>query len=795
MTHRVRNRKMWYTVPVMKVPNSLEFNKILEMLSQKALSGPGAEGALKIVPTAEIGEARSEMQKTQEAETILVQRASYPVRAFSAIGAELKRMKAGANLSAGELLRVCGVMKAAKHAAALAKEENVAVIPAMASGLVYDDSFIHRVDECIIAEDEIADGASPELMRIRRAIRKENESIKDKLQSMIRSDSKYLQDAIITQRSGRYVVPVKSEYKGSVAGIVHEKSASGATLFVEPASVVEANNRIRELEGAEAAEIAKILQALSMAVSPYREDLAADVELLEELDILFAKASMAREMKASPVEFNGENIIDIKEGRHPLIDPEKVVPVTVRMDGGVTALIVTGPNTGGKTVTLKMTGLFCAMAQAGFFIPAQPAVKLPVFDGFFVDIGDEQSIEQSLSTFSAHMKSIVYAVRHAGSHSLALLDELGAGTDPQEGSALAQAVLAHLHERGCMMIATTHIGELKSFAAKHDGFENASMEFNAATLTPTYKLIMGVAGRSNALVISKSLGLPAEIVQAAEGYMRSEAVEYNRLIEVAEKERAKAAKNLKKSSEMLKEARLERERAERIAEKAAEKRKQVLEKANEKALEILSDAQDASEEAIEAAKKLKAQPEAERTKTTQKVRETLKGKKQNIEKHKKLQKKHKALDASDIREGDTVLIISMDAPATVIEPPNAKGVVKLQAGILKMELPYTELAKTERETQQQKNYLSSVDVRSRANISAQIDLHGQNVDNATVLLDKYLDDAFLSGLQQVTVIHGRGTGTLMKGIRADLKQHPHVKAMRQGDYDEGGIGATIVTLK
>ena len=785
---------MCYTNSIMKIPESLGFNKILELLAQKTLSEPGTAQAQNVLPTGDGGEARFLIEKTMEAEAILARRASYPVRAFSSVDAELKRMKMGAALSAKELLRVASVMRAAKHAADLQKSEEGQIIAAMAQGLFFDEAFLRRIAECILAEDEIADGASAELSRIRRAIRRENESIKDKLQSMLRGNSKYLQDTVVTQRGGRYVVPVKAEHKGNVAGIVHEKSASGATLFVEPAGVVEANNRIRELEGAEAAEIAMILMELTMMVSGYREEIKADVALLTELDILFAKASLAREMKAVPVEFNEENVLEIKEGRHPLIPAQSVVPVTVNMEDGITALIVTGPNTGGKTVTLKLVGLFCVMAQAGFLLPAAGTVKLPVFDGIFADIGDEQSIEQSLSTFSAHMKSIIFAVKHAGSHSLVLLDELGAGTDPQEGSALAQAVLAHLHAKGCMLIATTHIGELKAFATAQDGFENASMEFNAATLTPTYRLIMGVAGRSNALAVSKSLGLPADILLAAQGYMQSEAVEYNRLIEAAEKERAKAAKNLKKSNDMLRDARLERDRAEKALEKAAEKRKKILEKANEKAIEILDGARDSAEEAIETAKKLKNRPEAQRTQMTKQVRDTISGKKQEIEKHKKLQKRYQAVAPAEIREGDTVLIISMDAPATVLAPPNAKGMVKLQAGILKMELPASGLAKTEQETQQQKQYLSSVDLKSRRGISASIDLHGRTVDDAVLELDKYLDDAFLSGLQQVTVVHGRGTGALMKGVRAHLRNHPHVKKMRQGNYDEGGVGATIVEL-
>lgn len=781
----------------MRIPKSLEFEKILERLAEKASSEPGAQAARNISPTADKAEAENHMALTLEAETLLVRRPGYPMRGFYTITAELKRMKTGAPLSAAELLRINSVMKAARHAAPLAKDEDTQMIPGMARGLFFDESFIRRVEEAIISETEIADGASAELSRIRRAIRKENEYIKDKLQSMIRAqkETKYLQDAIITQRGGRYVVPVKSEHKNSVPGIVHERSASGATLFIEPAGVVESNNRIRELESAEGAEIARILQALTAHASSYRTELIKDVQILTELDILFAKASLARDMNASPVEFNTENIIDIKEGRHPMIDADRVVPVSVRMDSGITALIVTGPNTGGKTVTLKLVGLFCAMAQCGLFVPAKAMVRLPVFDGFFADIGDEQSIQQSLSTFSAHMKSIIFAVKHAGVHSLVLLDELGAGTDPQEGSALAQAVLSHLHARGCMLIATTHIGELKAFAVKQEGFENASMEFSAATLTPTYRLIMGVAGRSNALTISRSLGLPGEIVAAAESFMQSESVDYNRLLEAAEKERAKAAKNLKKSNEMLAEARKERQRAERIAEKAAEKRKKVLEQANAKAIEILSDAKDTAEEAISEAKKIKHKPEATRTKMTQEVREKITHKRQYIEKHKKLQKRFEQVKDTEIHEGDTVLIIPMDVPAVVLCPPDEKGMVKLQAGIMKTELHFSELAKTEQETVRKESYMPHVNLAARRNVSLSLDLHGQTVDEAEIEIDKYLDDAFLSGLKQVSIVHGRGTGALRKGVQRHLRTHPHVSTMRPGEYDEGGIGVTVVTLK
>lgn len=770
---------------------------ILERLAEKTVSGAGTEAALKIVPEETFGAAEIAMQKTMEAETLLIKRPGYPMRSFSRIDAELKRMKTGASLSCGELLRVISVFRAAKEAAPLAKDEAAKLIRELARGLYYDGQALKRITDCVLSEDELADDASSELSRIRRAMRKENESIKEKLQSLIRSqgDSKYLQDSIITQRNGRYVVPVKSEYKGNVPGIVHEKSASGATFFIEPAGVVEANNRIRELEGEEAREVSRILAELTAMVSPFREELKADVEILTELDLLFAKASLGLEMKAVPVTFNQKKTVEITEGRHPLIDPKKVVPVTLHMKNGIHALVVTGPNTGGKTVTLKLVGLFAMMAQAGFFIPAKSPVRMPVFDGVFADIGDEQSIEQSLSTFSAHMKNIIFALHHAHGDSLVLLDELGAGTDPQEGSALAQAVLSELDSKGCTVIATTHIGELKVFAGEREGFENASMEFDAATLTPTYRLLMGVAGRSNALSISQKLGLPKHVLKSAREYMDQEHVEYSRLIETAEKAQSRADKMMNQAYQALEEAKKERRRAEEEAARLNEKRKRMLEQANEKAIEILSDARETAEEVIKETKKLKKQGEAERTKTVKKVRDVLTDKRQNIEKHKKLQKKTKTLEPDDIHAGDTVTILSMDAPATVLEPPNAKGMVRLQAGIMTVELHYTELAPVRGQAKKETAGANRIRLNTGKTVPFELDLHGQAVDDALIVLDKYLDDAFLAGYQEVRIVHGRGTGTLRNGVQQYLRTHPHVAKYRLGEYGEGGIGVTVVTLK
>lgn len=785
----------------MNLPKSLEFERILERLAEKTVSAPGTEAAKKIRPECTREGAELSMEKTMEAETLLIKRPGYPIRAFSNIGPELKRLKTGASLACGELLRVAGVFRAAKAAGPLAKpakDENATLIPEMARGLVYDGVALKRISDCILSEDEIADDASPELARIRRAMRRENESIREKLQTMIRSqnDSKYLQDTIITQRNGRFVVPVKAEYKGNVPGIVHEKSASGATFFVEPAGVVESNNRIRELEGEETHEVSRILAELTSLLYPYQKELREDIEILTELDVLFAKASLGLEMKAVPVTFTKKGTLELNEGRHPLIDPQKVVPVSLHMKNGVHALVVTGPNTGGKTVTLKLVGLFAAMAQSGFFLPAKSPVRMPVFDGIFADIGDEQSIEQSLSTFSAHMKNIIFALKHAHGDSLVLLDELGAGTDPQEGSALAQAVLAELDSKGCTVIATTHIGELKVFAGEREGFENASMEFDAATLTPTYRLLMGVAGRSNALSISQKLGLPKHVLQSARQYMDEEHVEYSRLIETAEKAQSRADRMMNQAYQALEEAKKQRRRAEEEAQRLNEKRKRMLEQANEKAIEIINDAKDTAEEVIKETRKLKKQDESQRTKTVQKMREKLDHKKQYIEKHKKLQKKVKTLQPEDIHAGDTVTIVSMDAPATVLEPPNGKGMVRLKAGIMTVELHYTELAAgKEAETKRARESASRVTLNRGKAVSMELDLHGQAVDDALIVLDKYLDDAFLAGYAEVRIVHGRGTGTLRNGVQQYLRTHPHVAKQRLGEYGEGGIGVTVVTLK
>lgn len=781
-----------------KTARVLEFNIILERLAAKAVSYAGRNAALALMPQTDKEKVLRLMEETCEGETVLLGKTNYPLMSFDDITAELKRTKTGASLNTAELLRVNTVFKAAKKAKdSLAHEENITHLKNMAQNLYYDARVMNDIERCIVAENEISDAASPELYNIRRKIKKENEFIREKLSSVIRGKgfADKLQDAIITQRNGRYVVPVKQEYKNSIPGMVHDQSASGATVFIEPAAVVEANNRISELKSAQKAEEERILAFLTAMVKPLIGDLKNDISLLGEIDLIFAKASLGLEMKAVPVTFTDEYMFDIKEGRHPLIDKNKVIPLSIKMEQNIKGLIITGPNTGGKTVTLKMCGLFALMAQSGMFLPARSDVTMPIFDGVFADIGDEQSIEQSLSTFSSHMKNTIYILRNAGKRSLVLLDEIGAGTEPQEGVAIALAVLSHLEKKGSMIIATTHYSEIKAFAMNREGFENASMEFDTVALMPTYKLLIGVPGMSNALLISKRLGLPKDVLDSAYDFLSKEHTEFVSLIENAQSTRQKAEKELAKAERFKEETAVERNRIKQKEATLDEKYKKIIDDARKKALEIVSDAKEESEEMIELAKKLAKQGEADRTKTTDKIRKTLSDKKDTlVSSINKSKRRHKQMKPRDIKVGDTVKIVSMDVLATVLKEPNAKGQVQLQAGIMKVNIHISDLEPAQEEKKKEVMRTKSVTLQ-RKMISPQIDLHGMAVDDAILEVDRYLDDAFVAGLHEVTIIHGLGTGVLKKGIRNYLRTHPHVKEQRPGQYGEGSDGVTVVTLK
>ena len=779
-----------------KVFAKLGYDKILERLGAKAIAQGGRKLAEDLTPTEDPEKAERLMKETKEAETISLSAEAFPLVSFPPIGPELARLNAGAALSCGELLRVKSLMSAARRARKNIRrdeEREISLLPAITEGLVYDDYLIEAIDRSIESEDQVADGASGELRAIRKRMVKENDAVREKLSQILRGKetAKYLQEKIITMRNGRYVVPVKVEYRAQINGLVHGESASGATLFVEPMSVVEANNRLKSLEEEERREIDKILMALSNLARPSVEDMKYDYEILSYLDLVFAKASLAISMKANPIQFNQENAIDIRMGRHPLIDPKQVIPISVQAGREQRTLIITGPNTGGKTVTLKLVGLFALMAQSGLFLPAQSGTTMPVFQAVYADIGDEQSIEQSLSTFSSHMKNNIFILRKAYEGSLVLLDELGAGTDPEEGTALALAILDELNGRGVKLLATTHYSEIKAYALTAEGFVNASMEFDADSLKPTYRLIMGVAGASNAFLISKRLGLKGDIIEKAKGFMREERLQFDSLLREAERTKSKAERQLSKAREMEIHAKDIDAKAKKMEEQLEERRQKILDRAREDALEIVNQAREETEEIIKEVKKLKGQTEAERTRTVSKARKTLENRRDKLQKPKAPPKKGN-LSPGDLSLGDGVRVLSLNVDGTVLALPDSRGMVSVQAGIMKLNIPLSDLALAQQKKRIART--SSVSLETKP-ISMSINLHGYNVEEAIVELDKYLDDAFLAGLKEVSVIHGKGTGVLRSGVQSYLRHHPHVEKFRLGKYGEGETGVTIVYLK
>jgi DNA mismatch repair protein MutS2 len=774
-----------------RVFEKLEFDKILDMLADKALSDPGKQAAKALRPEKAMQRVLRLQAETLEAESVMMREPSLPISSFSDISSETLRLKAGADLGCRELLRILGVMKAARRAKNGLKKQDAGtnMLPDMAEGLFYSEKLIAELDNAIAGEDEISDAASPELFSIRKKIIRENEGIREKLDAIIRSSlsKDYLQDAIVTIRNGRYVVPVKQEHKKNVKGLIHDQSSSGQTVFIEPIEVVEANNRLRELELAEAAEIERILHMFSESLREYWQQLKYDLEILTALDVIFAKAALASSMKASPPVITEERRIVIKNGRHPLIDAKRVMPVSLSIGEGRSGLIITGPNTGGKTVTLKLAGLLALMAQCGMFLPADAGTTLPVFTGLYADIGDEQSIAQSLSTFSSHMSNITRITKSADEGSLVLLDELGAGTDPAEGAALAMAILEELAARGSFVLATTHYSEIKAFATASDVYENACMEFNVKTLSPTYRLIMGIPGVSNAFEISKKLSLSEEIIERARRHMSEETVKFEQLIGEAEKQRELALKKEQEAESFRRTAQSIKDKTDTELKKAKDRSQKIIDNANEKALEILKEAREEAERVI---KELKA-AQAARQEDINAARKQLSEKIEHTSS--KLRKKEIKSDVKpdDISVGDTVQLISHGVKAIVLKEPKG-GSVYVQAGVLKLTVPLAEveIAKADRQVSR----VSGVK-RSAAPAGLEIDVRGMTLDEAVLEVDKYLDDAFLSGLNEVSIIHGKGTGVLRSGLRDFLKTHSHVEGYRLGRYGEGDTGVTIVTLK
>lgn len=785
-----------------KALKTLEYDKILEQLRLKCGCCVSRELASALLPFDELDDVKSELDLTGEAESYFLRTGASPVDDFPDMRSCLKRVNAVLHLSCGELLSVARCLKAIRFA----QEQLVRERPAengeqqterlqnLAGGLMAHRAIEEEIQRCILSEDEVADAASPALSRIRRHMKLTNEKVRSKLNDMIHSStySKYLQDALVTIRNGRFVVPVKQEFRQNIPGLIHDQSGTGATLFIEPSAIVELGNEYKKLVMEEAAEVERILIELTEMIKPSANDIYQDLLTLGEIDLCFAKAKLAREMKAVCPKLNDEGRITIKKGRHPLISREKVVPIDIWLGDEFTTLIVTGPNTGGKTVTLKTLGLFTLMAQAGMFVPANVGTELAVFREVFADIGDEQSIEQSLSTFSSHMKNIVGILDEADESSLVLLDELGAGTDPVEGAALAMSILEELHSRGCRTAATTHYSEIKAFALTREGMQNASMEFDVDRLCPTYRLFIGIPGKSNAFEISKRLGMSDYIIENAREYLTKQDVDFETVLSQAEGEKVKAELEREKAEDARRE--LDALRADMRAErKRFETEKAELRvKAKEEARKVIADAKREMEAVIMQIRAMKDVDQRAADRVIQQARDKAREMDKELYETPQEQRMIEGSAPKFVTPGQTVKIVSLDKEGTVIGKAK-NGEVPVQVGIIKLNVRLDDL----REVQDNKNAKASVKVEFAANntVGLELDIRGMMVDDAKPVVDRYLDDCRRQGLTEVSIIHGKGTGALRAGIQNHLKGHPRVKAFRNGNYGEGDFGVTVVTLK
>ena len=764
----------------------LEFTKIRDRLASKAMTDMGRERCEALVPSSNMTEIQRMQAETEEATVILQYVGASPLVPFSDVRASLTLAEKGATLSPKALLEVAALMQSARAArkALDTERDNTPILKELAQRL----STLHNVEQditnAIISEDEIADRASNELMDIRRHLRGANERIKEKLNQMIRSSAfqKYLQDPIVTMRNDRYCLPVKAEYRGSVPGLVHDQSSTGATLFIEPMAAVEMGNELKTW-------------ALSAEIAPYADQLRETVETLAELDYIFAKGMLSREMNAVSPKLNRNGYINIIRGRHPLIDREKVVPSNLWMGKEFTSLIITGPNTGGKTVTLKTVGLLTLMAQAGLQVPADLGTELAVFEQVFADIGDEQSIEQSLSTFSGHMTTIVSIMHEVTPDDLVLFDELGAGTDPTEGAALAQAILQRLLNIRVRTLATTHYSELKAFALSTKGVENASVEFDVETLRPTYRLSIGVPGKSNAFEISRRLGLPENLIDDAKKLLSSDSVRFEDVIANAEYHRQVAEREREIARQASAETVKLRDEAEKLRKQMEDQRENTIKKPEEYARRIMEQTRRESESIIADLKRMKKEqqnPDAQVNAIRRRIENNVDNLSEGL-----LQKVDTGLPPKEVRKGDTVEILTIGSQGTVLAPANAKGEVEVQAGILKLKVNISQL-RLVKQPDKPKPQPTSVHLKTGAmerTVRMECDVRGMALDEAIMTVDQYLDQAILAGMGEVSIIHGKGTGVLRSGIQQHLKHHMHVASCRLGVYGEGESGVTIVTLK
>lgn len=789
-----------------KTLKTLEYNKIIDLLLEKAESSLGKEKVKEIKPLTDLDTIDNLQKETEEAYSLLIKRGAPPLFGIHNLGPEVRRVEIGGMLNPGGLLRIADslrVSRALKRYIKESKDDKTSNHPII-EGLVEDlRVYKHIEDEinnAIITENEISDNASPALRSIRRQIISKNEAIKDKLNSIVNSQTnkKYLQDSIITVREGRYVVPVKAENRGNVPGLVHDMSGSGATLFIEPMAVVQLNNELRELELKEREEIERILKALSSLVAEEAEGIANNQKILQELDFIFAKGKLALDMKATRPILNNRGFINIKKGRHPLLKVEKVVPIDVYLGKDFTSLIITGPNTGGKTVTLKTVGLLTLMAQSGLHIPADFNSEVAVFNQVFADIGDEQSIEQSLSTFSSHMVNIVDILENVEYNSLILFDELGAGTDPTEGAALAMSILDHLLKLNVRTIATTHYSQLKIYALTSKGVKNASVEFDVETLSPTYRLLIGVPGKSNAFEISKRLGLSDRIIDYARNLISKENVEFEDVLQAMEKDRLAIEENRAEAERYRLEVEKLKEDLARERDKTKDMREKILQKAKEEARNILKQAKDEADTIVKELRTISADIEKDRNRKIQEAQDRLKEKldKAEGEVSSKILNVKSNKPPKNLKVGEAVEVLTFNQIGTVLEEPDENGNVRVQVGIMKINTHISTLRRGKREEEAQiKGSIKKIMGSKSKDIKAEIDLRGKNLDEAFLELDKYLDDVYIAGMKEINIIHGKGTGVLRDGIKGYLRSHKNVKSFRLGKYGEGGDGVTIVEMK
>ncbi|HIU57611.1 MAG TPA: endonuclease MutS2 [Candidatus Ornithomonoglobus merdipullorum] len=794
-----------------KVLKILEFDKILERLQGYTESEAVKKRIYRLEPFSEKADAERAQKETTEAMSTLLKLGSPPVNlAVADSRGSAKRAEQGGTLTARELMDISRLLYVARRMKSYLGEtsEECAVLRDISERLLTAKALEDKINAAIISEEEIADDASAELSAIRRRMKNLNGKIKDTLNGMIHSQhyKKFLQDPIVTMRSDRYVIPVRAEYKSEVPGIVHDTSSTGLTMFIEPMSVVNSNNEIRDLRNKEQQEIERILAELSALTAENSHEIFVDFKCIAELDFIFAKGRLSLDMNAAEPKLNDEGIINFKKARHPLIDKDKVVANDISLGGGTDTIVVTGPNTGGKTVTLKTVGLLSIMAASGLHIPAAEGSDAAVFSKIYADIGDEQSIEQSLSTFSSHMTNTVKILRGVDNRTLALFDELGAGTDPTEGAALAIAILEHLRSCGAETVATTHYSELKLFALTTDGVQNASCEFDVATLQPTYKLLIGVPGKSNAFAISRRLGLRGDIIDRANAILSDEDIKFEDVITDLEQARAAARRDAEENERMKRELTELRNKLEEDRIKLKENKSRILEEAHREAKILVMDAKSEANEIIRDLEKMRQQgiKSGALEDKTSKAREKLRQREESIdEKMRRAAKPKQTIvePPKNLKPGELVKIVDLNQEATVIKPPDKSGNVRVEAGIIKMDVHVSNLRRVDTDKKKQKELAERYVKSTRAfesktkNVSTEVDVRGQYPEEAWANTEKFLDDCYLAGISPVRIVHGKGTGVLKKHIRDMLRRHRYVASFRPGRFGEGEDGVTVVELK